>query len=95
MTALLGTRRLSRRRYLLLMAGLDLEGWILIATAQNFAMVVAGRFLHGLAAAGYIPSIQVGSSQVRRPHIGPLVLKPVENSRLTSRRSPSPSTGQP
>ena len=41
------------------MAVPDLIGWILIASSQNLAMILSGRFLSGFSAAGYSPSIQV------------------------------------
>ena len=43
--------RYGRRVSLLVLAAPDLLGWALVAAAQNLGMMLAGRFLLGLAAA--------------------------------------------
>merc|ERR1719297_510441 len=42
----------------------DLLGWILVASSQNIWMMLTGRFLAGLAAAGYSPNIQIFVAEI-------------------------------
>jgi MFS family permease len=49
---------------LLCLALPDLLSWLLVASAQNFPMMLAGRFLAGLAAAGYSPNIQIYVAEI-------------------------------
>merc|ERR1711982_21486 len=42
----------------------DLLGWILVASSQNLWMMLAGRFLAGLSAAGYSPNIQIFVAEI-------------------------------
>ena len=56
--------RYGRRVSLLVLAAPDLLGWALVAAAQNLGMMLAGRFLLGLAAAGYSPNIQIFCAEI-------------------------------
>ena len=56
--AILGSK-FGRRKSLLLLTIPDILGWVLIASSQNLAMILTGRFLQGFASAGYSPSIWV------------------------------------
>jgi len=58
MSAFLGNK-FGRRVSLMMLAAPDLFGWILVASAQNLAMMILGRFLLGFSAAGYSPNIQI------------------------------------
>jgi predicted MFS family arabinose efflux permease len=49
----------GRRKTLILFTIPDIVGWIMIASSQNLTMMLLGRFLCGLAAAGYTPAILV------------------------------------
>ena len=51
--------RFGRRVALLCLVLPDLLSWVLVATAQNLPMMLVGRFLAGMAAAGYSPNIQI------------------------------------
>jgi len=57
-------KKFGRRVSLLMLAVPDLLGWILVASAQNLWMMLAGRFLAGLAAAGYSPNIQIFVAEI-------------------------------
>lgn len=57
-SGILGSQ-LGRRKTILVMTVPDVIGWILIASAQDFPMMLIGRFLCGFASAGYMPAIQV------------------------------------
>ncbi len=46
----------------------DIIGWIMIASAQNLTMMLFGRFLCGLAAAGFIPAILIYIAEIAQPH---------------------------
>jgi len=63
LSAVLGAR-FGRRVSILALAVPDLLGWILVAAAQNLPMMLAGRFLSGLAAAGYSPNIQIFVAEI-------------------------------
>ncbi len=65
---MLGTR-FGRRKSLLILVIPDILGWVLIASAQNVAMMLLGRLLCGFAAAGYAPSIQVYVAEIAQPHV--------------------------
>jgi len=54
----------GRRVSLMLLALPDLLGWILCASSQNLWMMLAGRFLVGLSAAGYSPNIQIFVAEI-------------------------------
>merc|ERR1711994_880463 len=54
----------GRKMSLILLAIPDLLGWILVASSQNLGMMLAGRFLAGLAAAGYSPNIQIFVAEI-------------------------------
>jgi len=54
----------GRRISLMMMAIPDLLGWILVASSQNLAMMLIGRFLAGFAAAGYSPNIQIFVAEI-------------------------------
>merc|ERR1719411_2572257 len=56
--------RYGRRVSLLVLAAPDLLGWALVAAAQNLGMMLAGRFLLGLAAAGHSPNIQIFCAEI-------------------------------
>ena len=57
----LGTK-FGQRKTLFMLAVPDIVAWIFIASAQNIPMMLFGRFLAGFCAAGYSPTIQVGTS---------------------------------
>lgn len=57
-------KKFGRRVSILMLAGPDLLGWILVASAPNLWMMLAGRFLAGLAAAGYSPNIQIFVAEI-------------------------------
>jgi len=54
----------GRRVSLMLLTVPDLLGWILVASSQNIWMMLTGRFLAGLAAAGYSPNIQIFVAEI-------------------------------
>ena len=54
----------GRRVSLMMLTVPDLLGWILVASSQNIWMMLAGRFLAGLAAAGYSPNIQIFVAEI-------------------------------
>jgi len=58
----------GRRKALLLLTVPDICGWILIAASQNLSMMLVGRLLCGLAAAGYIPAILIFVAEIAQPH---------------------------
>jgi len=62
-SAVLGNRY-GRRVCLLMLCLVDLLGWILIAGAQDLAMMLVGRFLSGFVAAGYSPCIQIYVAEI-------------------------------
>lgn len=62
-SAVLGNR-FGRRICVILMCLVDLLGWILMAGAQDLAMMLAGRFLAGFVAAGYSPCIQIYVAEI-------------------------------
>jgi len=49
----------GQRKTILCLAIPDLFGWIMIGLSSNVAMLCTGRFLTGIAGAGYVPAIQV------------------------------------
>ena len=51
----------------MLLAVPDLLGWIMVASSQNLAMILTGRFLAGFAAAGYSPNIQIYVAEIAEP----------------------------
>lgn len=57
-------KKFGRRVSLMMLALPDLLGWILCASAQNLWMMLAGRFLVGLSAAGYSPNIQIFVAEI-------------------------------
>jgi MFS family permease len=63
MSGYLGSKY-GRRKSLMLLAIPDLIGWILVASSQNLAMMLTGRFLAGFAAAGYSPNIQIFVAEI-------------------------------
>merc|ERR1712241_1049459 len=54
----------GRRVSLMMLTLPDLLGWVLVASSQNIWMMLTGRFLAGLAAAGYSPNIQIFVAEV-------------------------------
>jgi len=54
----------GRRVSLMMLTVPDLLGWILVASSQNIWMMLTGRFLAGLAAAGYSPNIQIFVAEI-------------------------------
>merc|ERR1711971_296338 len=54
----------GRRVSLMMLTVPDLLGWILVASSQNIWMMLAGRFLAGLSAAGYSPNIQIFVAEI-------------------------------
>merc|ERR550532_2551013 len=54
----------GRRVSLMVLTVPDLLGWILVASSQNIWMMLTGRFLAGLAAAGYSPNIQIFVAEI-------------------------------
>merc|ERR1711971_1437403 len=54
----------GRRVSLMMLTVPDLLGWILVASSQNIWMMLAGRFLVGLSAAGYSPNIQIFVAEI-------------------------------
>lgn len=54
----------GRRVCLMLLTLVDLLSWILIASSQNLATMLAGRLLAGFAAAGYAPCIQIFVAEI-------------------------------
>jgi len=58
----------GRRKALLFLTIPDICGWILIAASQNLSMMLVGRLLCGLAAAGYIPAILIFVAEIAQPH---------------------------
>lgn len=67
LTGYLGSQ-FGRRKALLLLTIPDICGWILIAASQNLSMMLVGRLLCGLAAAGYIPAILIFVAEIAQPH---------------------------
>merc|ERR1719189_1830650 len=65
-SAYLGNR-FGRRVSLLLLALPDLLSWVMVAAAQNLPMMLVGRFLAGVAAAGYSPNIQIFVCEIAQP----------------------------
>jgi MFS family permease len=59
--------RFGRRVALMCLVVPDLLSWVLVATAQNLPMMLVGRFLAGLAAAGYSPNIQIFVAEIAQP----------------------------
>ena len=57
-------KKYGRRMSLIMLALPDLLGWILVASSQNLWMMLAGRFLAGLSAAGYSPNIQIFVAEI-------------------------------
>jgi len=57
-------KKYGRRMSLIMLAVPDLLGWILVASSQNLWMMLAGRFLAGLSAAGYSPNIQIFVAEI-------------------------------
>jgi MFS family permease len=51
----------GQRKTMIMLAVPDIVAWIFIASAQNVPMMLLGRFLAGFSAAGYSPTIQVGT----------------------------------
>ena len=49
---------------LLLLSLPDLSGWVLLAVSQNMQMLLAGRFLTGVAAGGYYSNIQIYVAEI-------------------------------
>lgn len=62
-SAFLGNRY-GRRMSMMLLSGVDLLGWALMAASQNLAMMLIGRFLQGFSAAGYSPCIQIFAAEI-------------------------------
>jgi facilitated trehalose transporter len=58
----------GRRKTLILFTIPDIVGWIMIASSQNLTMMLLGRFLCGLAAAGYTPAILIYIAEIAQPH---------------------------
>lgn len=54
----------GRRVSLMMLTVPDLLGWILVASSQNIWMMLTGRFLAGLSAAGYSPNIQIFVAEI-------------------------------
>lgn len=54
----------GRRVSVMMLTVPDLLGWILVASSQNIWMMLTGRFLAGLAAAGYSPNIQIFVAEI-------------------------------
>jgi len=65
-SAFLG-KQYGRRVSLIMLAVPDLLGWILVSSSQNIWMMLIGRFLAGLAAAGYSPNIQIFVAEITEP----------------------------
>jgi hypothetical protein len=65
-SAFLGNKY-GRRNSLIMLALPDLVGWILVAAAQNFPMMILGRFLAGFSAAGYSTNIQIYVAEISQP----------------------------
>ena len=59
--------KFGRRKTILMLTAPDILGWILIASSQNFGMMLLGRFLCGFGASGYAPSIQVYVAEIAQP----------------------------
>lgn len=59
--------RFGRRVTLMCLVFPDLLSWVMIATAQNLPMMLVGRFMAGLAAAGYSPNIQIFVAEIAQP----------------------------
>lgn len=62
-SALIG-KKYGRLICILLLAVVDLVGWVFIAAAQNLAMMLVGRFISGFVAAGYSPCIQIYVAEI-------------------------------
>eukprot|EP00096_Caligus_rogercresseyi_P002053 TRINITY_DN137_c0_g1_i1.p1 TRINITY_DN137_c0_g1~~TRINITY_DN137_c0_g1_i1.p1 ORF type:complete len:572 (+),score=146.85 TRINITY_DN137_c0_g1_i1:311-2026(+) len=58
----------GRRKSLFVMAVPDVIGWFLIAGSNGVHMILLGRFLNGLSAAGYSTSIQIYVAEIAQPH---------------------------
>lgn len=56
--------RYGRRVCLMCLTCVDLLSWILIASSQNLATMLAGRLLAGFSAAGYAPCIQIFVAEI-------------------------------
>jgi len=65
-SAVLGNK-FGRRSSIMLLALPDLLGWILVASSQNIAMMLVGRFLAGFSAAGYSTNIQIYVAELSQP----------------------------
>lgn len=53
--------KFGQRKTMFMLAVPDIVAWVFIASAQNIPMMLFGRFLSGFCAAGYSPTIQVGT----------------------------------
>lgn len=63
LSAFLGNRY-GPKKSLMLLSFPDILGWLLVASSQNQAMMLAGRFFAGVAAAGYTPTIQIYAGEI-------------------------------
>lgn len=54
----------GRRVSMMLLAVVDLAGWILVAGSQDLTMMLAGRFFAGFSAAGYSMCIQIYVAEI-------------------------------
>jgi len=65
-SALLGSKY-GRKMTLIFLSVPDIVGWILVASSQNLWMMLIGRFLTGVAMAGYASTIQIFVSEISQP----------------------------
>ena len=52
----------------------DISHWIMLATATDLHLMLAGRFLAGFAAAGSSPNIQIYVAEISQPELRAVML---------------------
>ena len=57
-----------------MLAVLDLCHWIMVATATDLPLMLAGRFLAGFAAGGSSPNIQIYVAEISQPGLRAVML---------------------
>ena len=52
----------------------DLCHWVMLAAASDLPLILAGRFLAGLAGGGYSPNIQIYVAEISLAELRPVLL---------------------